>query len=53
MGVRLNEACGQDSSFALESAETLGKGLLLAERGDYDAILLDLNLPDSRGLDTG
>lgn len=52
MGVQLSEACGPNMTFALESAETLKKGLLMAERGDYDAILLDLNLPDSRGLDT-
>ncbi len=52
MGARLGEACGEDMTFALESAETLGRGLLLAESGDHDVILLDLNLPDSRGLDT-
>lgn len=52
MGIQLSEACGPNMTFALESAETLKKGLLMAEHGDYDAILLDLNLPDSRGLDT-
>lgn len=52
MGIRLKEACGQDMTFMLEGAETLQKGLLLAENGDYDVILLDLHLPDSRGLET-
>ena len=52
MGIRLNEACGPDLRFSLEGAESLKAGLLLIERGGYDVILLDLNLPDSRGLDT-
>ncbi|MDD5302825.1 MAG: hybrid sensor histidine kinase/response regulator [Elusimicrobia bacterium] len=52
MGIRLNEACGPDLRFSLEGAETLKAGLLRIETGGYDVILLDLNLPDSRGLDT-
>lgn len=52
MGLRLNEACGADLRFTLESAETLGKGLELLASRPYDVLLLDLNLPDSRGLDT-
>lgn len=52
MGARLNEACGADLRFVLEGAESLEAGLRLTERVDYDVILLDLNLPDSRGLDT-
>lgn len=52
MGMRLNEACGTDRRFVLEGAETLKEGLAQAAREDYDVILLDLNLPDSRGLDT-
>lgn len=52
MGMRLNEACGKDRRFVLEGAETLKAGLAQAAREDYDVILLDLNLPDSRGLDT-
>lgn len=52
MGLRLNEAFGADVSFVLEGAETLKDGLAKAGQGDYDVVLLDLNLPDSRGLDT-
>jgi signal transduction histidine kinase len=52
MGMRLNEACGPDQRFILEGAETLKAGLQEIARGDYDVILLDLNLPDSRGLGT-
>jgi len=52
MGMRLNEACAADQRFVLEGAETLRDGLAEIARGDYDVILLDLTLPDSRGLDT-
>lgn len=52
MGIRLNEACGPDLRFALEGAGMLKAGLEKIERGGYDVILLDLNLPDSFGLDT-
>lgn len=52
MGMRLNEACAADQRFVLEGAETLKDGLAEIARGDYDVILLDLTLPDSRGLDT-
>lgn len=52
MGIRLNEACGPDTQFALEGAESLKGGLLAIEKGEFDVILLDLNLPDSRGLET-
>jgi len=52
MGMRLNEACAADQRFVLEGAETLHAGLAEIARGDYDVILLDLTLPDSRGLDT-
>lgn len=52
MGMRLNEACAADQRFILEGAETLHAGLAEIARGDYDVILLDLTLPDSRGLDT-
>ncbi|MHB1262789.1 MAG: response regulator [Thermoplasmatota archaeon] len=33
-------------------AETLQKGLALVKRGGFDAVLLDLGLPDSQGLPT-
>lgn len=52
MGMRLNEACAADQRFILEGADTLSSGLAEIARGDYDVILLDLTLPDSRGLDT-
>ncbi|MBI2386978.1 MAG: hybrid sensor histidine kinase/response regulator [Elusimicrobia bacterium] len=52
MGMRLNEACGPDQRFILEGADTLRAGLQEIARGDYDVILLDLTLPDSRGLET-
>lgn len=52
MGMRLNEACAADQRFVLEGAETLREGLAEIARGDFDVILLDLTLPDSRGLET-
>jgi diguanylate cyclase (GGDEF)-like protein len=36
--------------FQVTSAETLGAGLRLAQSGAFDAILLDMQLPDSNGL---
>lgn len=38
--------------FDLFEAETLQAALELIEHHDFDAVLLDLNLPDSTGLDT-
>jgi PAS domain S-box-containing protein len=38
--------------FHLELRERLSSGILFLEETDVDAILVDLNLPDSRGLDT-
>lgn len=52
MGLRLDEACGGDLRFSLESADTLAKAVALLAAGAYDVILLDLNLPDSRGVET-
>lgn len=52
MGLRLNEACVGDLRFSLESAGTLAAGLELLAGGSYDAVLLDLHLPDSAGLET-
>ncbi|MBI5624026.1 MAG: response regulator [Elusimicrobia bacterium] len=39
-------------SFSLERGETLAAGLALLREKEFDVVLLDLNLPDSRGLDT-
>jgi two-component system cell cycle sensor histidine kinase/response regulator CckA len=40
------------ATFRLETAESLSQGLERLSRGGIDAIILDLNLPDSRGLET-
>jgi putative two-component system response regulator len=40
------------ASFSVDTADRLAQGMDYAEKGHYDAILLDLGLPDSRGLDT-
>ncbi len=39
-------------SSQVETVDTLEKGLAKLEAGAFDAILLDLNLPDSKGLET-
>ncbi|HEX7375695.1 MAG TPA: SpoIIE family protein phosphatase [Pirellulales bacterium] len=39
-------------SFVLEQADNLAAGIARLDRGDIDVVLLDLNLPDSVGLDT-
>ncbi len=41
-----------DVSVRLEHVDTLSTGLERLENGDIDVVLLDLGLPDSRGLDT-
>ena len=38
--------------FPVEWTDSLNAGLQAAEEGDYDVVLLDLVLPDSRGLET-
>lgn len=40
------------TSFALITTDLLSKGLELLESHKFDVIILDLSLPDSRGLDT-
>jgi two-component system, sensor histidine kinase and response regulator len=45
-------ADASDQSFDLEIAETLGSGLKRLHLGGIDAILLDLALPDSFGMET-
>jgi sigma-B regulation protein RsbU (phosphoserine phosphatase) len=39
-------------SFAVEYAENLAAGIDRLSRGDIDVVLLDLNLPDSAGIET-
>lgn len=41
-----------DFATALERASTLGEGVTRARDGEFDAVLLDLGLPDSDGLGT-
>ncbi len=43
---------GGHSAFTLQHAATLAAGLEMLGRGGNDVVLLDLNLPESRGLDT-
>lgn len=52
MSVYINEACGESLRYVLESAVSLQSGLDLLARQEYDIVLLDLMLPDSRGLAT-
>ena len=47
---RLNST--RDTRFRLETAERLAKGMEVLTRGRTRVVLLDLNLPDSSGLDT-
>ncbi len=41
-----------DAAFQVRREDRLESGLTTLDRGDVDVILLDLNLPDSAGLDT-
>lgn len=45
-------AQAKDSSFELIAKNTLGEGLAFLSQASVDAILLDLNLPDSSGIET-
>src|SRR5205814_9067059 len=40
------------STFTLEHADRLSEGLERLAEGEIDAVLLDLSLPDSHGLET-
>lgn len=48
--LKLHDASDQD--FVLEKAERLSAGMETLQRGKIDAVLLDLGLPDSQGIDT-
>jgi len=39
-------------NFEVKTVETLRKGFRLLEKDSFDVLILDLNLPDSQGLDT-
>ncbi|MFI5344973.1 MAG: ATP-binding protein [Elusimicrobiota bacterium] len=52
MNMYVNEACGDTLRYVLESADSLQSGLDLLARHEYDIVLTDLMLPDSRGLET-
>ncbi len=52
MNMYVNEACGDAIKYVLESAVSLTAGLDLLSRQEFDIVLLDLMLPDSRGLET-
>jgi DNA-binding response OmpR family regulator len=41
----------QARGHVVDSAENAAEGMQLASRGDYDALLLDLRLPDADGDD--
>jgi len=52
MNLYLHEACGAGMTQEIVNAVSLGQGLDLLARGEFDIVLLDLMLPDSQGLDT-
>lgn len=52
MSLHLSEACGDNLRFSIETAQTLAAGLERLGARAYSVVLLDLTLPDSRGLET-
>ena len=40
------------ANFSIDTVETLSDGLRLLSTNQYDVVLLDLNLPDSYGIET-
>jgi len=51
VSIALGES-GQCARFVVCAAHSLSDGLELLKKGSFDLVLLDLNLPDSQGLDT-
>jgi two-component system NtrC family response regulator len=49
--IRLIQACLRSSTHSLDGAGTLAEGLAAASARRYDLVLLDVHLPDGRGLD--
>ena len=49
---RLLARCPQAVEFAVESAGSVSGAVELLSSKEYDLVLLDLNLPDSRGIET-
>lgn len=41
----------ETAKFKVETAETAAKGIQLSQSGNYDLVMLDLNLPDAYGLE--
>ncbi|MFD3303866.1 response regulator [Alteromonas macleodii] len=41
----------ETAKFKVETAENASKGIQLSQSGDFDLIMLDLNLPDAYGLE--
>lgn len=52
MSLKLDEACGEQARFTVESAGTLAEGIAALDKREFDVVLLDLMLPDSQGLET-
>ena len=48
----IKELFSEEDSFIIDSADSLSKGLEKIEKGDFNIVLLDLTLPDSRGIET-
>ena len=48
----IKELFSEDGNFIIDSADSLSKGLKKIQKGDCNIILLDLTLPDSKGIET-
>ncbi len=49
---RLLSACSHPIELVVESVETISATVECLDTGEYDIVLLDLNLPDSSGIET-